>query len=135
MHDQSEGRERGPNTIYRINAEEMTLVHLGDFGEASIRGETLDAIGDADILFIPVGGTYTIDAETAAKVVNQIEPRIIIPMHYHLPGLRVRIEPVEGFLKAFGVREPERMPKLVIKKRDLPETANRVVVLAAGGER
>ena len=135
FHDQSEGRERGPNTIYRINAEEMTLVHLGDFGEASIRGETLDAIGDADILFIPVGGTYTIDAETAAKVVNQIEPRIIIPMHYHLPGLRVRIEPVEGFLKAFGVREPERMPKLVIKKRDLPETANRVVVLAAGGER
>lgn len=135
FHDRSEGRERGPNTIYRIGAEEMTLVHLGDFGEAALRDETLEAIGDTDILFIPVGGAYTIDAAGAAKVVSQIEPRIIIPMHYHLPGLKVKLEPVEGFLKALGVREPERLPKLVIRKRDLPENANRVVILAASGER
>ena len=135
FHDRQEGRERGLNTIYRINAEEMTLVHLGDFGEGALRDETLDAIGDVDILFVPVGGTYTIDSGDAAKVVHQIEPRIIIPMHYELPGLSVKLEPVDGFLRSFGVREPERMSKLVIKKRDLPENTNRVVVLTAGGER
>lgn len=135
FHDRNEGSERGLNTIYRIITEEMTLVHLGDLGEASLRDETLDAIGDVDILFVPVGGTYTIDGEIAAKIVNQIEPRIIIPMHYQIPGLGLKLDAVEEFLKSLGVREPERLPKLVIKKRDLPENTNRVIVLSAGGDR
>jgi L-ascorbate metabolism protein UlaG (beta-lactamase superfamily) len=132
FHDREEGRERGPNTIYRIDAEGMSLVHLGDFGEEKLREETLEAIGDVDILFVPVGGTYTVDGNTAAKIVNQIEPRVVIPMHYAIPGLSVKLDAVEPFLKAYGAQGAEKLDKLVIKKKDLPEDTTRVVVLSTG---
>lgn len=130
FHDAQEGRKRGPNTAFRIVAEGMTIAHLGDFGEHSLREETLGALGDVDILLIPVGGTYTVNAETAAKVIAQIEPRLVIPMHYHLPGLKVKLAGVEEFLKAAGAKGAERLEKLSIKKKDLPETETRVVLLA-----
>ncbi|MBI2637639.1 MAG: MBL fold metallo-hydrolase, partial [Candidatus Sungbacteria bacterium] len=83
-HDSKEGKERGLNTIYVIEMEGIKICHMGDFGEGEVRQETLDAIGDVDILLIPVGGTYTIDAEEASRVVSQIDPRIVIPMHYKI---------------------------------------------------
>ncbi|MBI4132772.1 MAG: MBL fold metallo-hydrolase [Candidatus Sungbacteria bacterium] len=134
FHDRKQGNERGLNTAYRIAlaAEGIVLAHLGDFGEEALREETLEAIGDIDILFIPVGGTYTIDGETAAKVVNQIEPRLAIPMHYALAGLKVKLAPVDDFLKAYGTRGAERLQKLSLKKKELPEEETRVVILTAG---
>lgn len=128
FHDAAEGKDRGLNTIFRIETEGMVLAHMGDFGEAKIREETLDALGDVDILFVPVGGTYTIDGETAADIVNQVEPRIVIPMHYALPGLKVKLAPVNDFLKAHGAKG-EELDKLVIKKKDLPESSTRTIVL------
>lgn len=138
FHDSKGGRERGMNTAFRIAiaSEGITLVHLGDFGEAALREETAEALGDVDLLMVPVGGTYTVDGETAARVVNQIEPAAVIPMHYALPGLSVKLAPVEPFLKAYGAPPaggPERLTKLVIRKRDLPKGATRVAVLAASG--
>ncbi len=130
FHDTVEGTKRGPNIAFRIAAEGITVVHLGDFGEASLRKETLEALGDVDVLLVPVGGTYTIDAETAAEIVAQVEPRVVIPMHYHLPDLRVKLAPVDEFLKAVGARNAERLPKLTLKKKDLPETETRILVLA-----
>ena len=130
FHDTVEGAKRGPNIAFRIVAEGVTLVHLGDFGEAALREETLEALGDVDVLLIPVGGTYTIDAETAVEVIAQIEPRVVIPMHYHVPDLRVKLEPVDEFLKAASARNAERLPKLTLKKKDLPETETRILVLA-----
>lgn len=138
FHDAKGGRERGSNTAFRmaIASEGIVLVHLGDFGEGAMREETLEALGDVDILMIPVGGTYTVDGQTAAKVVHQIEPRVVIPMHYALPGLSIKLAPVEPFLNAYGAPTAggsERLTKLVIRKRDVLEGATRVVVLAASG--
>ena len=71
FHDEAEGRERGMNTVYKIKMEDIRILHLGDFGEKELRNETLEKIGDVDVLLVPVGGKYTIDAEAAAQVVKQ----------------------------------------------------------------
>lgn len=129
FHDENNGKDRGKNTIYKFEVEEMKLAHLGDFGEKEIRSDTLDELGDIDILFIPVGGNYTIDAEGAEKIIRQIEPRIVIPMHYKIPSLSVKLAPVEEFMKEMGIKKYETEEKLVIKKKDLPEAEKTKVVV------
>lgn len=129
FHDASSGQERGANTVYIIKVEDVKICHLGDFGEDKLREETQEAIGDVDILLIPVGGTYTIDGKAASGVVHAIEPRIVIPMHYKIPGLAVSLAPAEPFFKEMGMKNAEAIEKLVIKKKDLPETETRVVLL------
>lgn len=128
-HDEKDGKERGQNTIYTIEAEEMRLCHLGDFGQKELTSEQLEKIGDADILMVPVGGNFTVDAKGAAKIISQIEPRIIIPMHYYLPKLKVKIDGLDSFLKEMGQKSTEPQPKLLIKKKDLPEEETKVIVL------
>lgn len=132
FHDDINGAERGMNTIYRIEAEDMTLAHMGDFGQAQLTGEQREALGSIDILMIPVGSVYTIDAETAARITTLLEPRIVIPMHYALPKLTAKLESVEGFLKEIG-QKPEPLPKLTIKKKDLGEDGIKVVALMPPG--
>jgi L-ascorbate metabolism protein UlaG (beta-lactamase superfamily) len=129
FHDNRQGRERGMNTAFRISADGMTVVHLGDFGEDSLREETAEALGDVDVLLVPVGGNYTIDGNTAARIVRQIEPHIAIPMHYRVPGLKPKLEGVEEFLKACA-GPSENAAKLILKARDLGATETRIVVLA-----
>ena len=107
----------------------MRLCHLGDLGQKELTPEQLEKIGDIDILMIPVGGNYTIGSEEATKIISQIEPRIVIPMHYDLPKLKVKLEGVEKFLKAMGVKSLEPLPKFSVKKKDLPEEETRVVLL------
>lgn len=128
FHDAQGGMERGANTIYRIEAEDITLAHMGDFGQPQLTNEQREALGSIDILMIPVGSVYTIDAETAARITTALEPRIVIPMHYALPKLSVKLEPVESFLKEIG-QKPESVPKLTVKKKDLGEDGTKVVVL------
>lgn len=130
FHDSRQGAERGPNTVFRIETEGIAIAHMGDFGESSIREETLGALGNIDVLMVPVGGTYTIDAEAAAKAVKKIEPRIVIPMHYALAGLKIKLAPAENFLKEYGASGLERLNKLNIKKKDLPEET-KVAILKA----
>ena len=129
FHDEKNGAERGMNTIYTLEAEEMRLCHLGDFGEKELSPEQLEKIGDIDILMAPVGGTYTIDAKGAAKIISQIEPRIVIPMHYRLPKLSVKIDELEPFLKEMGRKLAEPQEKLLIKKKDLIAEETKIVVL------
>jgi L-ascorbate metabolism protein UlaG (beta-lactamase superfamily) len=128
-HDTAQGSERGTNTIYVIEAEEIKLCHLGDLGQRELTDEQLEQIGEVDILMIPVGGVYTVNGPEAAKIIAQIEPRIVIPMHYALPKLKVKLEGVEKFLKAMGAKDIEAQAKLTIKKKDLPEEETKVVVL------
>lgn len=128
-HDEKEGKERGQNTIYTIEAEDMRLCHLGDFGQKELSPEQLEAMGDIDILMVPVGGNFTIDAKGAAKIISQIEPRIAIPMHYHLPKLKVKIDELDIFLKEMGRKSQESQPKLLIKKKDLIAEETKIVVL------
>lgn len=132
FHDPHGGRERGPNTVYRIEAEGMTVGHLGDFGEPELREETAEALGDIDVLLVPVGGTYTMDGKAAAAVVRELGPRLVIPMHYHLPGLTVKLSTVDEFLKACDAGRAERLEKLSVRKKELSEVETRVVVLNAG---
>lgn len=121
FHDTVKGAERGMNTMYVLDWEDIRILHMGDFGETEVREETLEEIGDIDILMIPVGGTYTIDAKTAARIIRQIEPKKVIPMHYQIPGLKISLNGAEDFIKEMGVEKLEGLEKLVIKKKDLPE--------------
>src|SRR3989344_2082873 len=128
-HDEQEGKERGTNTIYTIEVEDMRLCHMGDFGQKELTAEQLEAIGDIDILFIPVGGVYTIDAKGASHIVNQIEPKIAIPMHYALPKLKVKLAGVDEFLKVMGAKNIQPQEKLTIKARDITTEETKIVVL------
>ena len=119
FHDKSEGKERGLNTVYIIKAEDMTVCHLGDFGQDKFEEHQLEEIGDVDILMIPVGGAYTIDYKEAVNIVSQIEPKIIIPMHYKVKDLKLDIAGPEKFLKEIGLT-PEKVDKFKIIKKNLP---------------
>jgi len=130
FHDKSSGAKRGENTIYLITIDGLRLVHLGDLGHKLTEAE-LEEINGVDILFIPVGGTYTIDDNEAIEVIGQIEPRIIIPMHYKTPDMKPNfgIEiTVDDFLKAIGEEANKAKNKLVISKDKLPEEREIVVL-------
>jgi L-ascorbate metabolism protein UlaG (beta-lactamase superfamily) len=129
-HDNKQGEERGSNTIYIIEAEDLKICHMGDFGQDELNESQLEQIGEVDILMVPVGGTYTIDAKGALKVSSQIEPKIIIPMHYYLPKLKVKIDSVDKFLKAVGVGSLQPQDKLVVKKKDLSEEEAKIILLS-----
>ncbi|MBI2122345.1 MAG: MBL fold metallo-hydrolase [Candidatus Sungbacteria bacterium] len=129
FHDASRGKERGMNTVYRIELEGLRLAHLGDFGESAMRDETVEALGDIDILMLPVGGRFTVDADAAAKVVKQIEPRYVIPMHFKIPGLKINLDSADAFLKEMGAAKIEAQEKFVIKKKDIGEEEKTEVVL------
>jgi L-ascorbate metabolism protein UlaG (beta-lactamase superfamily) len=89
----------------------------------------VDAIGDIDVLMIPVGGTYTVSAKEAIKIMSQIEPRIIIPMHYHIPKLKIKLDPVNKFLKAFGIKSLTPVKKLSLKKKDIHTDEAKIITL------
>jgi L-ascorbate metabolism protein UlaG (beta-lactamase superfamily) len=114
-HDQGKGEERGKNVIYRFEVDDISISHLGDLGHA-LDDKQLEVLVGTDILLIPVGGRYTLDAKKAVEVVSQIEPRIVIPMHYQLPGLKVDLDGVEKFIKEMGIK-PTEEEKLKISPR------------------
>jgi L-ascorbate metabolism protein UlaG (beta-lactamase superfamily) len=130
FHDDVQGKERGHNTMYTIEAEDMRLCHLGDFGQKQLTDDQLEKIGKVDILMIPVGGTYTIDGSEATKVIGQIEPKIVIPMHYGVQKLKFPLDEVDKFLKAMGKGSVTPQEKFTIKQATLPkEGAMEIVVL------
>lgn len=122
-----EGSPRVRNTIYNISIDGLNIVHLGDLGH-KLTEEQIDELGSTDILLVPVGSVYTIDAKAASDVVSQLEPKIVIPMHYSLPGLKFELEPVENFLKEMGFENAEGQPKLSITKDKLPDELQVVVL-------
>jgi len=130
FHDDKKGTLRGKNTVYIIEDGDLRLVHLGDIGHKLSEG-VLEEIGVIDVMMIPVGGVYTIGPSDAAEIVREIEPSIVIPMHYQVPGLRKdtfeKLAQVDEFLKEVGLGV-ERLDKLSVKKSDLLEE-HKVVVL------
>ena len=98
FHDEVRGAKRGDNLIHVFSAEGMRLVHLGDLG-CELNEEQIAAIGTPDVLFVPVGGFYTIDARQAAQIAEQLSPRVIVPMHYKGEGFGYDVlSPVDDFL-------------------------------------
>lgn len=125
-HDEKEGEERGKNIIYRIEMDNISVVHLGDLGHV-LENKQLESLVGTDILMIPVGGTYTLDAKKAVEVVSQIEPRMVIPMHYKVSGLKVDLAGVDDFVKQLGLK-PTYEDKLKISKKELPQENMELVV-------
>jgi L-ascorbate metabolism protein UlaG (beta-lactamase superfamily) len=130
FHDDKGGKERGKNTVYLIEAEGLSVCHLGDLGHL-LDEKTTQEIGNPDILLIPTGGVYTINHEDAAKVAAQFEPKIVIPMHFKAPGMKETfkdLSEVSAFLEEMGAGELEPQKELKVQAGKLPEEM-RVVVL------
>ncbi len=124
-HDETQGSQRGENTVYVIEAEGLRVCHLGDLGH-QLSGEQASPLGRVDVLMVPVGGTYTIDAAGAAQVAEVLKPKVILPMHYKVAGLSLEIADVGGFSSRFrNVREAD---SLDIAGGQLPEETEVVVL-------
>jgi len=124
-NEEEKGRKEAAN-IYIIETEGMRLCHLGSIKEKELKNGQLEKIGNVDILLVPVGD----DAQGAAKIVNQIEPRITIPMFYHLPKLKIKLGRVDDFLKVLGGKSSvEPQNKLSIKRKDLPKGGREIIIL------
>jgi L-ascorbate metabolism protein UlaG (beta-lactamase superfamily) len=127
FHDGEGGKKRGKNIVYLMEIDEVAVCHLGDLGHV-LTSEQVEDIGNVDVLLLPVGGVSTINAPMAAEVVRQLEPKVIIPMHYKTPALKRELEPVDRFLKEIGAREVNSQPKLSVSKSNLPASAQVVLL-------
>jgi L-ascorbate metabolism protein UlaG (beta-lactamase superfamily) len=99
-HDEAAGTQRGANVIYVFTFGGVRIAHFGDFGQAALRPEQREAIGDVELLFVPVGGMATIDAAQAAELVETLGPKWVVPMHYRTPRINF-LEPADAFLGMF----------------------------------
>lgn len=127
-HDKVEGKEKGKNTIFYITFGGIHMAHLGDL-KHKLDAEHLEELHDIDVLFVPVGGGDVLDAKQAVDVIGQFDPRIIIPMHYRTPKSGKDLNPVDEFLKAMGVSEPERTNRLKLTAKSLPQDETRIIIL------
>lgn len=124
-HDDQQGRQRGFNHIYKISAENLDLLHMGDQG-ILLDQELIQQIGKVDIVMVPVGGRYTVDAAGAARLLEQLQPRIAIPMHYKTPQGTIQIGPVEDFVSQY--KQAVKRPYLTVTCKDLPEDLQIIVL-------
>lgn len=129
FHDDLNGSKRGKDIIFHLMIDGLNIVHLGDLGQSKLTEGQITQIGETDILLIPVGSVYTINAKVATTIVSQLEPKIIIPMHYKIEGLKFELDGAEGFLKEMGAEGLVALPKLSITKEKLPEEPQ-VILLA-----
>ncbi|OGP86971.1 MAG: hypothetical protein A2031_03920 [Deltaproteobacteria bacterium RBG_19FT_COMBO_43_11] len=127
FHDNSSGKERGRNLIFVIATDGLILVHAGDIGHA-LDSELIKKIGKVDILLLPVGGFFTIDALQAAKLMNTLQPSITIPMHYKTDKCGFPITPVEEFTKNQNNVRVLKEAEIEIKKDTLPKKSEIIVL-------
>lgn len=125
FHDKNQGKDRGANIIYKISAEGINLVHLGDLGHI-LNSDQIEQIGSNDILFLPVGGNYTIDAREAYEIAEILKPKIVIPMHFKTAVNSFAIDPVEVYTAQ--IDQFVKKPFLQISHSEL-SYPTRVVVL------
>ena len=125
-HDEAGGSKRGKNTIVVVDDGDVRVAHLGDLGHL-LDASTLQAIGPVDVLLIPVGGFFTIDAKEAAAVIDAVAPRIAVPMHYKTDKVDFPIAPLEPFIKTQKTVERRHGSTLEVGKDTLP--AERTVVV------
>ena len=126
FHDLEQGESRGKNTIYLIEMDDVRLCHLGDLGHVPSPREMED-LGNVEVLFVPVGGVSTIDANMAAEIVRFLNPKIIFPMHYRTE-VTTWLEPSSKFFKEMGLGDIVPQPKFFITRSNLP-SETQVVLL------
>lgn len=127
-HDNSGGSKRGINTVFSFMVDEISICFLGDLGHM-LSKEQIKTIGPVDILLVPVGGTYTVDAEAASRLVGAIRPKVTIPMHFRTKKCSFPIAGVEVFLS--GMKNVKRLgnSEIKISYGDLPEEGPEVWVM------
>lgn len=126
--DNKKGAERGRNTAFLIELDDLIICHLGSLGHV-LTTKQVEALSDAHVLLVPVGGHSTLDVARAAEVIAQIEPRIVIPMHYRTGTEQVEGEDnLEKFAREMGLKEWKPQDRLAVRASDLPETTTVVVL-------
>ena len=125
--------QHGRNTAYAIEIDDLTVCHLGDLGK-TLTPEQIEALKDPDMLLVPVGGLCTIAPGEVAEVVSQLEPKLVVPMHYALPGISLKLEPIDRFCREMGVTDTHTQPKLTVTRSSLPDETT-VVILEATAAR
>jgi len=132
-HRKKKGADLERNIAYFLEFGDLTVGHLGDLGEVPAQSE-IEAlnVGEVDVLLVPVGGVDTLDPARAVEVISMLEPKIVVPMHYQHAGLSAALadtlDPVEKFLKEFGISAPERQETLRVTKSSLPEETQVVLL-------
>lgn len=130
FHDKVNGKKRGPNIIFRLRMDGLTICHCGDLGHL-LTEEQVKEIGKVDVLLVPVGGRMTLDATEAAQVMRQLQATVAIPMHYSTKALgilgRIFFAKVDKFLEAAGQRTTD-VKSLEISKESLSRYAGVVTM-------
>lgn len=127
-HDGEEGAKRGNNIVYTFEIDGIKLCHLGDLGH-ELTPSQIEMIGKVNILLIPVGGIYTLNYEEAIKVVQQLNPGIVIPMHYKTPALKLNLDAVDNFTSNFEIVERPSSQVLEINKENINFDKPRLYIL------
>ncbi len=130
FHDDGEGKIRGENIIYKIGMDGVNICHMGDIGEPC-SPELVERLLPVDVLMIPVGGNYTVDAELAKEYVDRLMPQIVIPMHYKRKHCELDIDKVDPFVRMFDDEYVEDdVAELELDRQDFDENGEtRLVVL------
>lgn len=115
-------------SIFLLESEDIRILNLAHIKDWSIKEDELESLGEIDVLVLPVGGNTVLSASAAAKIVNEIGPKIVIPTHYKMGSLILDLDGKEKFVKEMGGKS-ESMEKLIVKKKDLHEEGTRVVIL------
>ena len=136
-HDNESGDKRGENLIFKFRMDGLEICHLGDLGE-ECSSSLLELLLPVHVLIIPVGGTYTLDAEQAKEYVDRIMPSIVIPMHYKTKGLDMDIDKVSEFTDLFDGSDAEGEiaelgdDELELFRDDITEESTKIIVMERG---
>ena len=129
-HDDAQGTERGPNRIFCFQVDGISICHLGDLGHL-LSTEQATSIGEVDVLLIPVGGHFAIDAQGATQVIDQLQPAVVIPMHFKTPKVDFPIGSVDDFLVGKQNVEDSGASQITIWADELREGPQIIVLEAA----
>jgi len=120
-HDDAEGTKRGKVTLFRFEIGGIRFCHCGDLGQ-DLSDQQVQALGKVDVLFVPVGGVFTLDGAGAQRLVDRLQPKVVVPMHFRIGGLSLSIQTVDGFLAGIPENRVRRVGNEVeLEKEDLPE--------------
>ncbi len=116
------------NTVFLFEFDDLTVCHLGDLEIVPTQAQVEEALGEVDVLLIPVGGGESLNASQASEVVSLLEPHIVIPMHYRVPGVESKLDPVNKFLKEMGLDKVPPQEALKVSRGGLPEETQVVLI-------
>lgn len=120
-HDDAKGKKRGEMRIYKVIVDGLSFIHVGDLGHIP-EPKALDFMKNADFIFLPVGSVYTINGDQAAEIVKKTNPKVAVPMHFHIPNSELKLEKIDRFLKNFNIDQIKQVGKIKeFTKDDLPE--------------